>query len=256
VKIVKYVQVAIGIKDVMDSSNMYIKPELCYSCLGTLEVYNVIFSIYIFHNTNVIYSQQCYNCENIFGCSGLRHKKYCIFNKQYTKEEYEKLVPKIIEHMQNNGEWGRFFPKEMSPYGYNETLANDYFPLNKDESLRKGFKWYDGDLSSAYQGPEYEIPDNIKDVSNDICDAILSCEITGKAYKIMPQELEFYKNNNLSIPRRCPDQRHVDRMSLRNHRKLFDRKCMKCSCDIKTTYSPDREEVIYCDDCYRQAMYS
>jgi hypothetical protein len=26
-------------------------------------------------------------------------KEYCILNKQYTKEEYEILVPKIIEHM-------------------------------------------------------------------------------------------------------------------------------------------------------------
>ena len=31
--------------------------------------------------------------------SSLRNKSYCILNKQYTKEEYEELVPKIIEHM-------------------------------------------------------------------------------------------------------------------------------------------------------------
>jgi len=31
--------------------------------------------------------------------------KYCILNKQYSKEEYEELVPKIIEHMQKTGEW-------------------------------------------------------------------------------------------------------------------------------------------------------
>ncbi|MDP2669631.1 MAG: hypothetical protein Q8O99_01100 [bacterium] len=36
----------------------------------------------------------------MFGCSNLRNKQYCIFNKQYTQEEYEQLVPKIITHMQ------------------------------------------------------------------------------------------------------------------------------------------------------------
>jgi hypothetical protein len=96
----KYVQVGLEIKDVMDGSNMYIRPEKCYFSLGTLEVYNVIFSIYIFHSTNIMYSQQCYNCQNCFGCSGLRQKEYCILNKQYTKEEYQRLVPKIIKHMQ------------------------------------------------------------------------------------------------------------------------------------------------------------
>jgi hypothetical protein len=252
----KYIQVGLGIRDVMDSSNMYIKPELCYYCLGALEAYNVIFSIYIFHSSNVMYSQQCYNCENIFGCSGLRHKKYCIFNKQYTKEEYEVLVPQIIEHMQKTGEWGKFFPKEMSPYGYNETLDNDYFPLTREEALRKGFKWYDGDSSSAYQGPNYEIPDNIQDVSDDICNAILECEVMHKSYKIMPQELDFYRKNKLSIPRRCPDQRHIDRMQARNPRKLWDRNCSKCNTGIKTTYSPDRFETIYCETCYKDEVYS
>jgi hypothetical protein len=29
----------------------------------------------------------------------LKNKSYCILNKQYTKEEYEKLVSKIIEKM-------------------------------------------------------------------------------------------------------------------------------------------------------------
>ena len=37
--------------------------------------------------------------SDLFGCIGLRNKQYCVLNKQYTKEEYEELVPKIIKHM-------------------------------------------------------------------------------------------------------------------------------------------------------------
>ena len=37
-----------------------------------------------------------------FGCVGFKHKQYCILNKQYTKEEYEKLVQKIIKQMNDN----------------------------------------------------------------------------------------------------------------------------------------------------------
>ena len=29
----------------------------------------------------------------------MKNKEYCIFNKQYTKEEYENIVPQLIEKM-------------------------------------------------------------------------------------------------------------------------------------------------------------
>ena len=90
----------------------------CESCEGNI--------------SNLLYCRLCHNVQDCFGCIGLKHKKYCILNKQYTKEEYEELVPKIIEHMQKTGEWGEFFPSWMSPFGYNETVASEYFPLTRD----------------------------------------------------------------------------------------------------------------------------
>jgi CxxC-x17-CxxC domain-containing protein len=44
-------------------------------------------------------------------------------------------------------------------------------------------------------------------------------------------------------------------MKLRNPRKLFDRKCDKCGKDIKTTYAPDRPEIVYCEECYEKEIY-
>ena len=37
--------------------------------------------------------------------------------------------------MMKNGEWGEFFPSSMSPFGYNETVATEYFPREKEEAL-------------------------------------------------------------------------------------------------------------------------
>ena len=48
---------------------------------------------------NLIYCTECKKTKDCFACSGLVEKQYCILNKQYTREEYESLVPKIIEHM-------------------------------------------------------------------------------------------------------------------------------------------------------------
>ena len=72
---------------------------------------------------------------------GLKRKKYCILNKQYTCEEYEKLREKIVKDMVAREEYGEFFPREMCPYGYNETVAMEYFPIEKEEAVKKGFKW-------------------------------------------------------------------------------------------------------------------
>jgi hypothetical protein len=76
--------------------------------------------------------------------------------------------------------------------------------------------------------PASKLPDNISDIPDDILNRAIECEITKKPFKIIKQELEFYRKHNLLIPRRHPDQRHLDRVSLRNPRKLFDRKCDKC----------------------------
>ncbi|MDR2416416.1 MAG: hypothetical protein LBD75_07670 [Candidatus Peribacteria bacterium] len=65
------------------------------------EDYHVAFSFMAFDAKEMWYSMQCVqNVSHCFGCIGLRNKEYCIFNKQYTKAEYEKLVAEIIEQMQ------------------------------------------------------------------------------------------------------------------------------------------------------------
>jgi len=201
-----------------------------------------------------IYCDIMIRSKNCFGCIGLDGKQYCILNKQYTKEEYERLVPRIIKHMKSNKEWGEFFPISISPFAYNETDSYEFHPITKNEIFAKNYKWKEKD-EREYQKQTYQIPDDIKNVQNNICDEILACEITGKNYKIIPQELKYYRERGLPIPRKCPDQRHKERMALRNPRKLWDRKCDKCKKEIKTTYSPDRPEIVYCEKCYLNEVY-
>jgi hypothetical protein len=176
-------------------------------------------------------------------------------NKQYSKKEYEELVPKIIKHMKANNEWGEFFPHNLSPFAYNETVAQNYFPMSKGEVLERGWSWYEDVESKSYKGPEYEMPNDIKDVPDDMTRHILICEVSDKLYKIIPQELEFYRKINLPIPRRCPEQRHKDRMTLVNPRRLWERECNKCNKAIQSTYAPERPEKIYCEECYLKEVY-
>jgi len=191
--------------------------------------------------------------KNCFGCIGLRHKQYCIFNKQYSKEEYEQLVPKIIEHMKSTGEFGEFFPAQYSDFAYNETIAQEYFTLNKEGVESRGWRWLEKD-KTEYQPATLQVPDNNHDVDNSICGALLACEDCGRNYKIIEQELKFYKNQGVPIPKKCFYCRHKNRFNLRNLRVLYGRKCDLCGVDIQTTYPVSRPEKIYCEKCYQESL--
>ena len=214
--------------------------------------YTVIESHYCLYSNNV------FNCKHCFGCSGLRRAEYCILNKQYTKEQYEQLVPKIIERMKADGEWGQFYPPAMSPFAYNESVACEYYPLTKAEVLERGWKWRDkedslGDVTKTI--PADQLPDSIDGIPDDILNWAIECETSGRPFKIMKQELEFYRARHLPIPHLHPDERHARRMSLRNPRTLWNRQCAKCSKDVQTTFAPERPETIYCNECYLAEVY-
>lgn len=233
------------------------KSELCYEmCSSAYDIVNCRFSMNCWEGANnMSYCDLCIGNKDLFGCVSLRKKRYCILNKQYTKEEYEALVSKIIEHMKKTGEWGEFFPISMSPYGYNETVAQEYYPLTKDEALAKGYKWKDDDESAAYEGPETVLPEDVNDADESLVDKVLQSETSGDFYKIIPQEYKYYKRFGIALPRLSPSDRRAERMKLRNPRKLWDRECGKCKAAIKSSYSPERPEQVYCEKCYLNEVF-
>jgi len=226
------------------------------------------------HCRNVSYCLRIVGTADSFGCVGLKKKQYCILNKQYTKEEYEKLVPKLIEHINNmpyvdkkgrEYKYGAFFPSELSPFGYNETTAQEYFTLNKEKALAQGFNWREDDQKDykITKKPE-ELPDSISNVGDSILDAVIACEHEGKcqegcmtAFRVLPEDLKFYRRMNLPLPRMCFNCRRFQRVKQRNPLKLWHRKCMNegCENEFETSYAPERPEIVYCESCYNKEVY-
>ena len=196
------------------------------------------------------YCDQCFASDDSWLSVGLKRNKYCIFNKEYSKKEYEELVPKIQKKLEEEGQWGNFFPSKISSYSYNQSWAYEYFSLTKEESLAQGYLWLEDKEETKYQGPRYDIPQDIKDVSDDILDQVLTCKETGKNYRIVQPELEFYRKMNLPVPCVCPEERHRRRVILRMPDILYDRTCDECHKDIRSVYAPTRPEKVLCEDCY------
>ncbi len=251
-------------KDGYDAFIAWNNAELFYEATS-ISGQNIFFSAFILGGFDVLYSYNCFDCNNIFGCIGLRNKSYCILNRQYSKGEYEKLLSKIIKSMQEKKEYGEFFPSKMSPFHYNESIAQDYFPKTKEEILKQNLSWRDPEIKNYNVTVETSnIPDNINNVSNSFVGEIVECEHQGKcneqcatAFRLTVPELQFYKMMNIPLPRLCPFCRHYSRLKQKNPLKLWHRKCMKEDCpnEFETSYAPDRPEIVYCEKCYQQEVY-
>jgi hypothetical protein len=256
----KYCHMLMEVNDCMDYYVWGMGGDRIYECLTCgYHPHSLRFCVKCWEGVhNLTYCFQCtLGTNNCFGCVAVHRGEYCILNKQYSKEEYEKLVPKIIEHMKKTGEWGEFFPASISPHAYNETSALEYFPLNKEEVINRGLKWQDnlptttGEETVSWN----DIPYDIDQVTESICDEVLACERTGKNFRITKQELAFYKQMRLPIPRIHYYERHLDRKNLRNPRKLWKRSCDNCGTEIMTAYAPERPEIVYCETCYHKEVY-
>lgn len=259
--------------------------ELMYEyTTGAQKDYNVKFTCSAMESVrNADYTESCRNCTNIFGCISLRNKENAIFNKIYSKEEFIKLREKIIEQMNLSPfvdkmgriyKYGEFFPIELSPWVYNETLAQELAPITKEEAEKNGYPWrepvvkdFNITISAAV------IPDRIDDVSDKILDEVLGCAHGDNcnhqcnfAFRITDYELKFYKKHGVPLPILCPNCRYYERIKVMPALRLWKRGCMcdkqkhfhgeeKCEVEFETAYSPDRPEIVYCEKCYQQEVY-
>ncbi|MFH1423038.1 MAG: hypothetical protein ABIH42_10055, partial [Planctomycetota bacterium] len=191
-------------KDNMDVCTVGRDAELVYESINSaMKAYNIKLGIQNWNgNSGLTYCEACSASSDLFGCMSLHAKQYCILNKQYTKEEYEALIPKIIQHMNEMPytdkkgrayKYGEFFPTELSQFSYNESSAFDHFPLSKEQALEKGFLWIDQEEKNVTIGGD-----------------IIGCSHKGKCqdnctigFKVIQAERDFYEKMGLPIPKLC-----------------------------------------------------
>ena len=291
----QYVQELPGSKDCYDYTSWGDGSQLVYECAACgIGTNNIKFCYNVQENVRDIeYSYMCQSSSNLFGCVGLRKKEYCILNKQYSKNEYEKIVTEIKKQMDEmpytdkNGlvyKYGEFFPAELSPFAYNETLAQEYYPITKERAQEFDFVWRDAaQRNYKITKRASDLPDSIEHVPDSITAEIIGCAHEGKcndqctlAFRILPDELAFYRSMNLPLPRICSNCRHSERINQRTKLNLYKRQCQcgglksengayyntaghfhkngHCPNKFETSYRPDQPEIVYCEECYQSEI--
>ncbi|MBI5621934.1 hypothetical protein HY933_03675 [Candidatus Falkowbacteria bacterium] len=269
------------INDCADSFAIVDHAEKCLEVFSVNGGYQNMYGYgYWGKSQNSRYSNTCVSSVDCFGCIGLKHQKYCILNKQYLAAEYQIMVKKVLEHMRKSNyptyagqtsEWGEFFPVQLSPFAYNETMAHVYYPLKKEEVLARGWGWRDeNDILTGKETIHGEaLPDAAASVPKGMTDQVIGCADCGRNYKLIKQEIDFYTKHTLPLPKMCPECRFQQRLALRNPRKLWPRQCTcllghashqgqsVCPIHFKTTYRPAEggEAKVYCEECYQKEIY-
>jgi len=206
---------------------------------------------------NLLTSSDCVLCDSLLSSSnciasvGLKHAEYSILNKQYEKDEYVKIQDELFA----KGELSDFPPATFSAFAFNESAANDYYPLDEAGAISQGYRWqHDTTKTTGKETLQPEnVPDTIHDVDESILKEILRCTKCNRNYRIVKAELDLLRSFPLPLPRECP-QCHMDKNRLmRRPFELYHRSCMKpgCTNEFETSYTPDRPEIIYCESCYQ-----
>lgn len=245
--------------------------------------------------TDCEYVISCHNSsKNLFGCVGLRNAEYRILNKQYEPGEYSQMIESIKKQMDevpyaDEGgriyRYGEFFPSEFSPHAYNESLSQEFFSITPGEAAALHLPWRDAPRRRyAITMSADSIPESITEVRDDALKQIIACNHKGDclhqcttAFRLIPEELAFYRSFNLPLPQLCPNCRHYERLALRNPMHLWPCVCacpgssthahgeVPCQNQFESSYAPDpryaegfgeasRPEKVYCIECYQQEV--
>ena len=181
--------------------------------------------------------------------------------------------------------FGEFPPSIFSPLPYNDSDAQQYYPLDEQSAKKKGFFWARSEKPKFVTSISSDsVPDSIYEVGEDVIGQVIECTHKGQclhncpgAFKIVPQELDFYRRTRTPLPRLCPICRYMERLrSVRfkseNPIGLYTRVCQctgtssvngiyqnvsthahgssACQVQFQTAYAPDRPEIVYCESCY------
>ena len=176
------------------------------SCYESVDLYKCFNCYYIESSDNVrdaMYGYELSNCHDVFGCVNLKNKSYCIFNRQFSKEEYEEKIKKY-----------KALPPEKALAMLEELKLR--FPITQSEAARNvnssyGNKVYDSkncylcfDIGRCEECSYlYDCADNKH--SMDMAYSYQSCD---NSYQII-DSIQIYNSSYILNSQNCQDSSYL-----------------------------------------------
>lgn len=224
-----------------------------FTCSAMVGSTKCLFSASCKTSQGLEYSMHCQDCENCFGCIGLRNKKFHIFNKPYSEEEYWEKIDEIKTSMLDQGSYGQMLPADFAPAGFQ--FATDIFfdyPEKELEALKA--PKFDPNVGSVQDvdsmvHPE-ELPDRLEECAAFVGKAIFDPELK-RPFAVRKTDFVFYQKLGLPFPRKHYIRRLKTLTRLANTFEMMDVQCAKCQKDIRVAQNLTfKNRKIYCYECY------
>ncbi|MFH1405334.1 MAG: hypothetical protein ABIH21_04540 [Patescibacteria group bacterium] len=233
----------------------------CYESPAAINCKQAYFSYFVSQCQNVEYCIECSECENCFGCTNIRHKNFCILNKQYSEVEYWALLDHIKCDMLERGEYGKYFSGAFTCVPHDSsngrTIFSDWAEKEKQEL---SIQSYDHGLNGAFgdwEGKTFEdlnfVPDAVDTIETESFSkhVFQDPELYNRPFTYHPLELELYKKLKTPIPAKHFISRVWNLWFELNLDEYQSGICALCKKEVeyaKNRLYPDRK--IFCQKCY------
>ncbi|HCW32540.1 MAG: hypothetical protein UT55_C0009G0026 [Candidatus Peregrinibacteria bacterium GW2011_GWE2_39_6] len=247
-----------GAKDTLDCLSAAINTELAYYCsLAQDQCYDNKFCYNTIQCKYAEYAAHCFQCDHIWGCCGLVGKKYHIFNKPYSPQEYEQLKGEIIAKMKQTGEYGEFFPGYFAANPYDESWAYMYWPLSDEKQREYGFRLNPKkEKRVSHYLDVSHIPDSSHEANDAVTKEVFWDDVAEKPFQIQKNDITFCQRLNVPLPYTQYARRLQENFKWipfdGTMRSVF---CAKCHIAVQTGWPKSYDKRILCEKCYQQEVY-
>ncbi|MFH1253502.1 MAG: hypothetical protein V1664_04205 [Candidatus Uhrbacteria bacterium] len=232
----------------------------CYQCAFAEWSSKCLFSYSIIRCQNLEYCFECVECENCFGCVGLQRKKFHVFNKPYTEEEYWRRVDELKTAMLARGEYGEFFPLSFSPVYFLQSASVLYWHSTAEDAEHLGAAIYDpssadaigeGKIDSAKVRSSADVPDSIDEIDDSWCGVPIRDEALGRYFTFLKPEIALYKQLRIAPPNKHFIRRVTDLIQEVNSAVFVDSTCAKCGKTMMVSVNKTfPKRIMYCNECF------
>ncbi len=159
--------------------------------------------------------------------------------------------------MLKNGEYGEFIPYRFSAFAYNGSDVDIAYSVPKEEVEKLDALWQEYieiDTTGLKTISVSKLPDSIDDVTDDILSLAIICEVTGKPFRVIKTELEYYRKNKIPLPTVHPYERSKQKFAFMGNHIMRRDICASCGTDLETIYPESDGWKLYCTDCFQREV--